>query len=315
MPHLHNLPTELLIHIFSDLPISDIGSCLLTCHRFKCVIQNSCLLQYLIHTALAGVYDPLNPSGPSLPDRLLALKRWSAAWHQPDAHLQSPSRILTRKGHINEDILVRGDYLFTFDLGGRHGYRHPASYEWLDLRRPGNNWTQIQFEQNLVPLAFTHDVAQQDLFAVLFGCPETATFQLRLLSFQDGSSHPLASQPSVDIALPTKETHYIGLRACISVMGPYIIVAAGLPPECAGVDVLLVVDWRSGCVTKLRETLTRTYLTDFIVLSDDVLALVQGPGNAVELCNSQPVRHCPFRPFVFSNSHLSYHTYDSRPLV
>jgi hypothetical protein len=35
---------------------------------------------------------------------------------------------------------------------------------------------------------------------------------------------------------------------------------------------------------KLRTTLTRTYLTDFVVVSDDVLALVRGPGNALELC-------------------------------
>ena len=36
--------------------------------------------------------------------------------------------------------------------------------------------------------------------------------------------------------------------------------------------------------SKLRATPTRTYLTDFVVVSDNVLALVQGPGNAVELC-------------------------------
>ena len=35
---------------------------------------------------------------------------------------------------------------------------------------------------------------------------------------------------------------------------------------------------------QLRATPTRTYLTDFVVVSDDVLALVRGPGNALELC-------------------------------
>ena len=36
--------------------------------------------------------------------------------------------------------------------------------------------------------------------------------------------------------------------------------------------------------TKLCSTQTRTYLTDFLVLSDDILALIRGPENAIELC-------------------------------
>ena len=86
-------------------------------------------------------------------------------------------------------------------------------------------------------------------------------------------------------------------------MGRYIVVAVGLRPESTGIDILLLVDWQKGHVTtvsnricfntisltlfvilKLRSTLTRTYLTDFLVLSDDVLALIQGTGNAIELC-------------------------------
>jgi hypothetical protein len=35
---------------------------------------------------------------------------------------------------------------------------------------------------------------------------------------------------------------------------------------------------------KLCRTQTRTYLTDFLVLSDDILALIRGPENAIELC-------------------------------
>ncbi len=85
-------------------------------------------------------------------------------------------------------------------------------------------------------------------------------------------------------------------------MGSYIIVAAGLPPESTGIDILLLVDWQKGHVTtvskklfvyeifwlmlglKLCSTQTRTYLTDFLVLSDDILALIRGPRNAIELC-------------------------------
>ncbi|KAH9028720.1 hypothetical protein EDB84DRAFT_260872 [Lactarius hengduanensis] len=300
MSDLLNLPNELLIRIFSHLHISDLGSCLLTCHRANDIVANSLLLQYLIRTALAGVSDPLLSFEPPLPHRLEALGRWSTAWHQPDVFLRSPSRVLTRRSEVNTESLVCDEYLVVMDFGGKLGYRHAASYEWLDLRQSGDNWTKVLFEPNLVPLSFTVDAARQDLLAVLFGRPESSTFQLRLLGFRDGAPHPLASRSSIDIELPTKETHYIGLKTRISTIGSYIIIAVGLGPEVNGADVILLVDWQKGHLAtvspsgailkiadlspKLRTTPTRTYLTDFIVVSNDVLALVRGPGNALELC-------------------------------
>jgi hypothetical protein len=61
------------------------------------------------------------------------------------------------------------DYLVARDFGGRHGYRHVAGYEWLDLREPDGGWTKINFEEGLVPFAFTLDTDQQDLLAVFLG--------------------------------------------------------------------------------------------------------------------------------------------------
>lgn len=85
-------------------------------------------------------------------------------------------------------------------------------------------------------------------------CIESATFQLRLVGLHDGFPHPLASRSSLDIALPTRETNYIGLRTCMSMMGPYVVVAAGLPPEVSGKDVLLLVDWQKGNITTVSKT-------------------------------------------------------------
>ncbi|KAH9961904.1 hypothetical protein BC827DRAFT_245214 [Russula dissimulans] len=295
MPHLLDLPTELLIRIFSDLGISDFGSCLLTCRRIKDVFQAS-RLQYLIRMALDGVHDPLLPSGPPFPHRLDSLRRWSLAWRHPSAYLRSPSRILDRAPqNTAEEFFLCDDYLMAMDFGGKIVYRHVAGYEWLDLRKQNDEWTKIRFEEKLVPLAFTLDpLTQQDLLAVLFGCIESATFQLRLIGFHDGLPHPLASRPVLDIALPTRATDYIGLRTCMSMMGPYLVVAAGLPPEGAGIDVLLLVDWQKGNITTLRTTLRRKYLTDFLVLSDDVLALM-GAGNTIELCRISPTSGAPLQ--------------------
>src|SRR6267154_755033 len=48
--------------------------------------------------------------------------------------------------------------------------------------------------------------------------------------------------------------------------------------KCFLLDIRLIFN------AKLCSTQTRTYLTDFLVLSDDVLALIRGPENAIELC-------------------------------
>ena len=169
MPHILDLPTELLIKIFTaDLEVSDFGSCLLTCRRLKAIIQDTCLLQYLVHAALAGVHDPVFHSGPPLTDRLESLERWFDAWHNPGAYLRTPSRVLTRtcKSNTLTDFTLCDDYLIALDFGGRHRHRHVAGYEWLDLRSPSDGWTKIQLEENLVPLAVALD---EDLLVILFG--------------------------------------------------------------------------------------------------------------------------------------------------
>ena len=53
--------------------------------------------------------------------------------------------------------------------------------------------------------------------------------------------------------MPTKETHYIGLKAHMLMMGPYIVIAVGLPPEATGIDILLLVDWQKGHVTTVSK--------------------------------------------------------------
>jgi hypothetical protein len=171
MPHILDLPTELLIKIFTNLHVSDFGSCLLICRRLKAIIQDTCLLQYLIRTALAGVHDPLFQSGPPLTHRLESLTRWSDAWRQPGAYLRSPSRVLTRTSKSSTDFILCDDYLTALDFGGRHGHRHVAGYEWLDLRNPSDGWAKIQFEENMIPLAVAValDGDQEDLLAILFG--------------------------------------------------------------------------------------------------------------------------------------------------
>ncbi len=81
--HLFSLSNELLIEVISNLGPLDIYACRCTCRKLNELIVNSQLIQYIMRTALSGVFDPLEP-GISFPDRLDALERWETGWREMD---------------------------------------------------------------------------------------------------------------------------------------------------------------------------------------------------------------------------------------
>ena len=46
----------------------------------------------------------------------------------------------------------------------------------------------------------------------------------------------------------------------MSTMGPYLIVAAGLPHEGTGIDALFLVDWQKGHVTTVSKKQRQMFL-------------------------------------------------------
>ena len=101
-PHLFSLSNELLIEIISNLCPLDIHSCQCACRRLNNLIVNSQLIQYILRTALSGVFDPLEP-GMSLPDRLDALERWETAWREMD--LSNPIAVIDAPPDSSESFV------------------------------------------------------------------------------------------------------------------------------------------------------------------------------------------------------------------
>ncbi len=126
---LFSLSNELLIEVISNLGPLDIYACHCTCRKLNELIANSPLIQYIMRTALSGVFDPLEP-GISLPDRLDALERWETAWREIDV----------RKPIASIDALIDtvGEQPIDF-VGEQHiieshtGFGVPASYSFLNL--------------------------------------------------------------------------------------------------------------------------------------------------------------------------------------
>jgi hypothetical protein len=158
--HIFSLSNELLIEIISNLCPIDIYSCRCTCSRLDGVIINSNLIQYIMRTALSGVFDPLEP-GPSLPDRLDALERWEAAWMRMD--LREPNTITNAPVFdgvcVPRQGLLYGQYLIMVHVRSRAS----AFYSFLDvhamsLHTNAARWTTIEVDTPTLVFTFAPEL-------------------------------------------------------------------------------------------------------------------------------------------------------------
>src|ERR1700679_4329610 len=108
----------------------DIHACQCACRRLNKVIVNSLLIQYILRTALSGIFDPLEP-GISLPDRLDALERWETAWREVD--LSKPIASIDALVHANVSEPTVSYFCEQHVITSRSGFGVPAGYSFLDL--------------------------------------------------------------------------------------------------------------------------------------------------------------------------------------
>jgi hypothetical protein len=129
VPPIFSLSNELLIEIVTNLYPNDIFTCRQTCRKLNDLIANSELIQYILRTALSGMFDPLD-SGLSLPERRKALERWETAWaemdlREPNTRIEVP--IPPDPNHPVKFSFER--YFVVF----REGCARPAGYSFLDM--------------------------------------------------------------------------------------------------------------------------------------------------------------------------------------
>ena len=151
---LFYLSNELLIEIISNLRPLDIHACQCACRRLNQVIVNSLLIQYILRTALSGVFDPLEP-GISLPDRLDALEQWEAAWREMD--LSNPIASINVLAHAyprNTSEQIVNYFVEQHVIKGRLSV--PADYSFLDVHTwsssttSATGWTTIDIPDPIV---------------------------------------------------------------------------------------------------------------------------------------------------------------------
>lgn len=132
-PPFLTFSAEVLIEILAHLPLRDIVACKLTCRKLCDVIARSSLLQYIIQSFLAGVYDPLL-SGAPIVERLNALKGLEATWR--DLDVRQRTTLITRGNAwpwLN--YTVQDDYLLAL-RSDSDSLSQPPGYSYIDLRQP-----------------------------------------------------------------------------------------------------------------------------------------------------------------------------------
>ena len=160
-PPIFSLSNQLLNKIISNLGPKDIFACRGTCRQLNDLIVNSQLIQYIIRTALSGVYDPLDTSL-SLPERLVALQRWETAWQEID---------LRESDACIDPPVPTGCASFKVSFGRyfiviNQGYHKKASYSFLDMdatyssqHTPVACWTTIKIDTpNVLVFAFASEL-------------------------------------------------------------------------------------------------------------------------------------------------------------
>jgi hypothetical protein len=107
--NLLNLSTELLIHIFAYLPVTDLFSAQSTCRQIHSIVVGTAYLQYLLHTQLNGVDDLLPPNCPST-ERLEHLrlheKTWNDLQFNPYTEFSTNVEPYFRKNIIRDGYLI-----------------------------------------------------------------------------------------------------------------------------------------------------------------------------------------------------------------
>ena len=198
LPHLFSLSNELLIEIISNLCPIDIHACQCTSRRLNGVIINSALIQYIMRTALSGVFDPLEP-GLSLPDRLDALERWETAWiemdlREPNAIIDAP--VFAETITIPGSAFLSGQYFITYHerIGPLVGAS--AVYSFLDIHARSSHtnpahWTTIKVDTPVLAFAFAPELN----LAVAIWCVNLLVFAYCFSSGTLINSHHVGHRP------------------------------------------------------------------------------------------------------------------------
>jgi hypothetical protein len=257
---LLDIPTELLVRIFSYLSCDDL--CLLqgTCRRFKDIISGTPYLEYLLHTGIDNVDDLLPPDVP-FRERVELLKLHERSWSGLRFNLFSEFSIYDNTRDNVARYTLQNGYLI-------HGDSIPVGqglrYKYIDLYTLSSgeeaNWVPIWLRvirPRGIVFAVDHNLAVAITFGSLLiiswkrhltshsqqGVGANSRYKLHFFDFATGEPHPDALMPVVEV--PPTHPSLVGFSQA-EVLGDCILTVLGSPQHSS---LISLVSWKTGVVT------------------------------------------------------------------
>ncbi|KAI0261862.1 hypothetical protein BC834DRAFT_418891 [Gloeopeniophorella convolvens] len=297
---LLSLYPELLIKILSLLSPGDIISCQLTCRQFDAIVNDSVMLQYFKETTRNGVWDPLS-EGPTFEERFEKLRQWEKRWWDPVI-----PKALTRVSilckldifaHHRKPISLQSGTLVASTVRLSTG---PGVYAQLDLSSLPNRRSRtgsVAFDH----VTFLDETSKLTKFLLARECdllidtyqethivgneqlPTDGALHIRLLSLSTLEDHPSAVNPHIIIPRAPGSVGFCLLEARLH--GNHIVVMACDSADNSCPDEVFLVSWREGIYSRLRSSPFQTFFPEPILLSENLLIIVQRENPALELCS------------------------------
>ena len=159
--NLFILSTELLIHVFAYLPVTDLFSVQSTCRRIYDIVAETSYLQYILHSHLNGVDDYLPPNCP-FPVRLELLRQHEKAWN--DLQFNLHSEFSTNGNYTN---MIQDGYLISRSNTDLTQYRYVDLFSLPPNEEP--RWVHISLRDFLAPYSLAFFVDHDLVVAIRLG--------------------------------------------------------------------------------------------------------------------------------------------------
>ncbi len=169
--NLLNLSTELLIHTFAYLPVTDLLSVQRTCRRNYGIVAESAYLQYILHTQLNGV-DDLLPQNCPFSERLDLLRHHEKMWNDLQFNLYTEFS-MNEEPYFRKNIIQDG-YLISRSNTDLTQYGYVDLFSSPSKEEP--HWVHISLKNFIIPYNLVFSVDHDLAVAVrLGGFPITLT--------------------------------------------------------------------------------------------------------------------------------------------